>query len=162
MFGVKYWVCDVVLYAHSSLANILLRKREQVVLLVQCCIIAFIYVPVSVFQCLFLGAICWPVIRDCGISGRTVKSVQNQPLSKRPKIGFEYQLSLNAGQNYYKREHSAIRSAFNELPYFTKIFVWSIFEWPFYAGFTVFTCFCLHKPLIGMLLNMHIHVNGTR
>ena len=28
------------------------------------------------------------------------KSCVKRPLSKRPKIGFEYQLSLNAGQNY--------------------------------------------------------------
>ena len=34
-----------------------------------------------------------------------------QPLSKRPKIGFQNQLSLNTGQKYYRmlqREHSAI------------------------------------------------------
>ena len=35
-------------------------------------------------------------------------------------------------------EHSAILSTFNKLPSVIKIFVLSIFEWPFYTGFTVF------------------------
>ena len=35
-------------------------------------------------------------------------------------------------------EHSAIRSTFIELPFVIKIFVLSIFEWPFYPGFTVY------------------------
>ena len=34
-------------------------------------------------------------------------------------------------------EHSAILSTFNELPIVIKIFVLSIFEWPFHTGFTV-------------------------
>ena len=35
-------------------------------------------------------------------------------------------------------EHSAILSTFIKLPTVIKIFVLSIFEWPFYTGFTVF------------------------
>ena len=35
------------------------------------------------------------------------------------------------------REHSAILSTFIKLPFVIKIFVLSIFEWPFYTGFTV-------------------------
>ena len=35
-------------------------------------------------------------------------------------------------------EHSAIRSTFIKLPFFIKIFVLSIFERPFYTGFTVY------------------------
>ena len=35
-------------------------------------------------------------------------------------------------------EHSAILSTFIKLPFVIKIFVLSIFEWPFYTGFTVF------------------------
>ena len=54
------------------------------------------------------------------------------PLSKRPKIGFQDQLSLNAGQKYY----SAILSTFIKLPFVIKIFVLSIFEWPIYTSFT--------------------------
>ena len=34
-------------------------------------------------------------------------------------------------------EHSAILSTFIKLPFVNKIFVSSIFEWPFYPGFTV-------------------------
>ena len=37
-----------------------------------------------------------------------------------------------------KGEHSAICLTFIELPFVIKILVLSIFEWPFYAGFTVF------------------------
>ena len=36
-----------------------------------------------------------------------------------------------------KRELSAILLTFIELPIVIKIFVLSIFEWPFYTGFTV-------------------------
>ena len=34
-------------------------------------------------------------------------------------------------------EHSAIFLTFIKLPFAIKIFVLSIFEWPFYTGFTV-------------------------
>ena len=60
------------------------------------------------------------------------------PLSKRPKIGFQDQLSLNAGQ------HSVILLTFIKLPFVIKIFVVSIFEWPFYTGFTVLSFFTHH------------------
>ena len=69
------------------------------------------------------------------------KTCVKWPLSKRPKIGFQDQLSLNAGQKYCRMlqgEHSAIFSAFIKLPFAIKIFVSSIFEWPFYTGFTVY------------------------
>ena len=36
------------------------------------------------------------------------------------------------------QEHSAILLTFKKLPFVIKIFVLSIFEWPFYAGFTVY------------------------
>ena len=63
-----------------------------------------------------------------------------RPLSKRPKIGFQDQLSLNEGQTYCRMlqgEHSSILSTFNKIPLVIKIFVLSIFEWKFYVGFTV-------------------------
>ena len=63
-----------------------------------------------------------------------------QPLSTRPKIGFQDQLWLNADQKYCRmlqREHSAILSTFIKLPVVIKTFVLSIFEWPFYTGSTV-------------------------
>ena len=65
--------------------------------------------------------------------------VIQQPLSKIPKIGFQDQLLLNAGQKYCRMlqgEHSAILLTFNKLPLVIRIFVLSIFEWPFYTGFT--------------------------
>ena len=54
------------------------------------------------------------------------------------KTGYQDQLSLNAGQNYCRilqGEHSAILSTYIKLPFVIKIFVLSIFEWPFYTGY---------------------------
>ena len=82
---------------------------------------------------------------------RYSKPCVKRPLSKRQKIGFQGQLSLNAGQKYCKMlqgDHSAILSTFIKLPFVTKIFVLSIFEWPFYTGFTVIIskyCFCFSE-----------------
>ena len=72
------------------------------------------------------------------------KTCVKRPLSKRPKNGVQDQLSLNAGQKYCRMlqgvqgEHSAILSTCIKLPFIIKIFVLSMFEWPFYTGFTVF------------------------
>ena len=52
-----------------------------------------------------------------------------QPLSERPKIGFQDQLSLNTGQKYCRvlqGEHSAILLTFIKLPFVIKVFVLSI------------------------------------
>ena len=73
---------------------------------------------------------------------RTVKPVLRlrRPLSKRPKIGFQYQSSLNAGQMYCRmlqREHSAMLSNFIKLPFVIKIFVLSILSGRFTQVFTV-------------------------
>ena len=68
------------------------------------------------------------------------KTCIKRPLSKRQKTVFQDQLSLNAGQKYCRMlqgEHSAILLIFIKLPFVIKTFVLSIFEWPFYAGFTV-------------------------
>ena len=66
------------------------------------------------------------------VSNNYSKTCLKQPLSKRPKIVFQYQLLLNAGQG----EHSAILLTFIKLPFVKKIFVLSIFEWPLKTGFT--------------------------
>ena len=53
----------------------------------------------------------------------TVKPVLSSH-SKRPKLGFQDQLSLNAGQKYCRMlqgEHSAILSTFIKLPFVIKI-----------------------------------------
>ena len=68
------------------------------------------------------------------------KTCVKPPLSKGQKIGFQDQLSLNACQKYCRMlqgEHSAIILTFIKLPFIIKIFVLSIFERPFYTGFTV-------------------------
>ena len=68
------------------------------------------------------------------------KTCVKRPLSKRLKIGFQDQLSLISGQKYCRMlqgEYSAILLTFIKLPFVIKIFVLSIFEWPFYTGFTV-------------------------
>ena len=69
------------------------------------------------------------------------KTCLKRPLSKIAKIGFQKQLWLNTAQKYCRilqGEQSAILLIFIKLPYVIKIFVSSIFEWPFKTGFTVF------------------------
>ena len=75
------------------------------------------------------------------------KTCVKWPLSKRLKIGFQDQLSLNAGQKYCRMpqvEHSAILLTFIKLPFVIKMFLLSLFEWPLYTGFTVIL-FCCYK-----------------
>ena len=57
------------------------------------------------------------------------KTCVKRPLSKRPNICFQDQVSLNAGQKYCRMlpsEHSAIMLTFIKLPYVIKIFVLSV------------------------------------
>ena len=57
------------------------------------------------------------------------KTCEKRQLTKRPKIGFQDQLSLNAGHKHCRMlqgEHSAILSTFIKLPFVIKIFVLSI------------------------------------
>ena len=52
------------------------------------------------------------------------KTSVKRPLSKRPQIGFQDKLSLNAGQMYCRmlqREHSVICSTFIKLPFVIKL-----------------------------------------
>ena len=59
---------------------------------------------------------------------------------KKTNVGFQNQLSFNAGQKYCRLlqgEHSAIRLTFIKLPFVIKIIVLFIFKWPFFTGFTV-------------------------
>ena len=51
------------------------------------------------------------------------KTCVKRPLSKRTKIGFQDQISLNAGQKYCR-----ILLTFMKLPFVIKIFVLSIFS----------------------------------
>ena len=52
-----------------------------------------------------------------------------------------------------KREHFAILSTYINLPFAIQIFVLSIFEWPFYTGFTVF----LSLNVVFILANIADH-----
>ena len=76
--------------------------------------------------------VCWT------FSEMYSKTCVKRPLSKRPKIGLQHQLSLNAGKKYCRMlqvksiSHSAILSTF-KLSIVTKIFVLSIYECPFYT-----------------------------
>ena len=70
----------------------------------------------------------------------STKTCLKRPLKKKTKIGFQDRFSLNAGQKYCRMlslEHSAILSTFIKLPFVNKIFILSIFEWPFKTGYTV-------------------------
>ena len=68
------------------------------------------------------------------------KTCVKRPLSKKTKIGFQDQLLLNAGQKFCRMlqgEHSALLLTFIKLSFVIKTYVLSIFEWPFFTGFTV-------------------------
>ena len=59
---------------------------------------------------------------------------------KKTKNWFSNQLLLDAGQKYCRMlplEHSAILLTFIKLPFVLQFFVLSMFEWPFYTGFTI-------------------------
>ena len=63
---------------------------------------------------------------------------------------------LSAGQKYcIMWEHSAILSTFMKLPFVIKIFVLSIFEWPFYTGFTVLNWFLCKISLYDIFFLKH-------
>ena len=81
-----------------------------------------------------------PLFLNIHYNSKYSKACVKRPLSKLPKIGFQDQLSLNVGQKYCRMlqgKHSAILSTFIKLPFVIKIFVSSIFEWPFNTCFTV-------------------------
>ena len=68
------------------------------------------------------------------------KTCVKRPLSKRPKIGCQDHLLLDACQKYHRmlqREHSAILLNVIKLPFVIKTFILSIFEWPLKTGSTV-------------------------
>ena len=69
------------------------------------------------------------------------KTCLKWPLKKEDQNFFLDRLSLSAGQKYCRMlqgEHSAILSTFIKLPFVSKLFVLSIFEWPLKTGFTVY------------------------
>ena len=71
----------------------------------------------------------------------TVKPVLSSHSKRTPNIGFQYRLSLNAGQKHCRmlqREDSAILSTSIKLSFTIKTLVLSFFKWPLKTGFTVF------------------------
>ena len=80
------------------------------------------------------------------------KTCVKRPLSKTETL-FSRPIMLSAGQTCYRMlqgVHSAMLSTYIKLPFVIKTFVLSIFEWPFYTGFT------MHQPMSShqMLLNL--------
>ena len=70
----------------------------------------------------------------------TVKPIVSHHSKRRPKVGFQDQLSLYAGQKYCRMlqgEHTAILWTFIKLLFVYKNFVLSIGEWLLRTGFTV-------------------------
>ena len=67
------------------------------------------------------------------------KTCGKRPLSKDRKFIFKtnYRLMQVKSIAECSLEHSAILLTFIKLPFVIKIFILSIFEWPFYTGFTV-------------------------
>ena len=57
-------------------------------------------------------------------------------------------------------EHSTILLTFIQLPFVIKIFVSSIFEWPFYTGFTVLSQFQDNRVHIGPKIEMRVVILG--
>ena len=81
------------------------------------------------------------IVCPSGVKFGTVWRLHNSFKVPRPRIVFQDQLSLNAGQKYCRMlqgEHSAILLTFIKLSFVIKIFVLSIIEWQFYTGFTVY------------------------
>ena len=80
-----------------------------------------------------------------------LKTCVKQPLSKRPQIGFQDQLSPNAGQKYCRMlQESNLQYFCSSLSYhlsLSKLFCLFL-EWPFYTGFTV-----LYKAFFGFQMN---------
>ena len=63
-----------------------------------------------------------------------------KPVLSGHKIGFQYRLPLDAGQQYCRMlqgEHSAILSTFIKLPFPIKTLVLSIFKWALKTCFAV-------------------------
>ena len=70
--------------------------------------------------------------RVVAIHIREIQACLKRQLPKRPKIGLQDQLSLNAGQNYCRMlqgEHCAMLSTSIKLPFSIKTLVLSI-KWP--------------------------------
>ena len=78
----------------------------------------------------------------CGDLVLYSKTFLKLPLAKRPKIGFQDQISLNAGQKNCRMlqwKHSAILSTFIKLSVCHQDLCFLYFGWPFKTGAAVYT-----------------------
>ena len=93
-------------------------------------LLTFIKLP-FVIKIFVLSIFEWPFY-----TGFNVLVSRVSPSSPR----FSRPIILNEGQKYCRMlqgEHSAILTTFIKLPFVIKIIVLSIFEWPFYTGFSL-------------------------
>ena len=135
------WVIWLPGQCHLCLSNFVTRPvslclSNLVTMSVSLCL--SILVTRSVVLCLSIVFYTRPVFLCMSI--QCSRTCLKRPLRKKTKIGFQYRLSLNAGQKYCRMlqwEHFAILSTFIKLPFDIKILVLSIFEWPLKTGFTV-------------------------
>ena len=74
------------------------------------------------------------VIGECSVHFIYSNTCLKRHLSKRPKISFQDQISLNAGQKFAECSKRSILQYFVKLPFVFKTFVLSIFEWPHKTG----------------------------
>ena len=75
------------------------------------------------------------VFCKCVTKNNYSKTCVKGPLSKIQKMVFKANYRLMQVKSI--PEHSAILSTFIKLPFVIMLFVLSIFDWPFYTGFTV-------------------------
>ena len=99
-------------------------------------------------------------------SGHFVMPVLSGHSKRRPKLGFQDHLLLNAGQKYCRmllREHSAILLTLIKLPHVFKTFVLSIFEWPLKTGFTIIAFYVkIDGPTHGIWISMIMAYDAPR
>ena len=105
------------------------------------------------------------LLADAKFSIQYSKTCFKKPLKKKTKIGFHDRLLLNAGQKccrVLQGVHSVKILAFIKLPFFIKIFVMSMFEWPFYTGFTVLNMgLDARKPVFGVFKQQRRRPDGA-
>ena len=105
-------------------------SRHKLKLLSKCCVFK---VRQYMFHIRFL------VFPKTSIMRQYSKTCGKRPLSIRPKIGFQDQLSLRAGQKYCRMR--ALLSTFIKLPFVIKVFVLSILSGRFTQVFLIFVVF---------------------
>ena len=92
------------------------------------------------------------------------KTRVKRPFSKRPKIGFQDQLLLHAGQKYCRMLQGGILQYFRpSLSYHLSLkSFFSIFEWPFYKGFTVHSFLMLSNYFAGLHYNWYVFTSRVK